>query len=493
MPKPTKFFCGDLAENLLLYKDSYTFYRALPSQRTSSTPSRAQKSARSLWPSTPADWAPITSTPYSLVTPSASSRSIANMQMVFSPSPLPVSQVPSLVFPEISPPSQGSGSTPFERQFASEFSREWNNIHSQISPVARRNSLSSPTFSNAGGTPSMSNYGPTSQNSQGAVGRVSLIDRFISAAADEPAATENDVSFPTFSSQDRSSPLSDLSDLTPPPSPGLDLRSSSPPTSPTVERPNDLRKPSMRCSDQPPHPGRKPPSSRSTRSSSRTRDPDYQPAKGTTGCKRKRASRSRDGDETPTRHKKTRSARTSDSTSTDINPSLGTLTQRRLPTDVPYHPQFSLFYLRFPVSSYLRLADGSFVLFAGSQFGQYSRLNVSCRFPLRAADSKRVAGIYNEPRDALDLYTPRFVKGSGATKVGVCPICIESPSRGGKGEVVWLSMKFSAYKWHVSDGAFTLLAHIAPPDRVVFFIGKNTKLAMRPATTCSMPMVCFPT
>ncbi|KAF8452080.1 hypothetical protein L210DRAFT_3384424, partial [Boletus edulis BED1] len=56
---------------------------------------------------------------------------------------------------------------------------------------------------------------------------------------------------------------------------------------------------------------------------------------------------------------------------------------------------------------------------------------------------------YNEPRDALDLYTPRFVKGCGATKVGVCPICIESPSRGGKGEAVWLSMKFSAYNYHL--------------------------------------------
>lgn len=102
-----------------------------------------------------------------------------------------------------------------------------------------------------------------------------------------------------------------------------------------------------------------------------------------------------------------------------------------------------------------------------------------------------MAGIYNEPRDALDLYTPRFVKGCGATKVGVCPICIESPSRGGKGEAVWLSMKFSAYKWHVSDSAFTLTSSPHTPDRVVFSTGRNTKLAMRPATICSMPTVGF--
>ena len=87
---------------------------------------------------------------------------------------------------------------------------------------------------------------------------------------------------------------------------------------------------------------------------------------------------------------------------------------------------------------------------------------MSFRFPLLSGDCKRPAGIYNEPRDALDLYTPRFVKGCGATKVGVCPICIESPSRGGKGQAVWLSMKFSAYKWHVFRSTLTSSAHTTP-------------------------------
>ncbi|KAF8550723.1 hypothetical protein OG21DRAFT_1499629 [Imleria badia] len=434
-------------DNLLVYKDNYTLYYASPSleltQDTvtclpmSSTPDRAQTGTGSLWPGIPASHPPLASTPRALVTPSTSSL----LQMVFSPSPLPVSQVPSLVFPEISPPSQGSGSTPFERQFVGDFSREWNSVNTQISPVARRNPHSScffsPSFSNAGGTTSRTDYGPPSQDSQDAVGRVSLIDRFMSAAADESAITENDISLSTFPSQDRSSPLSDLSDLTPLSSPassdrfrrGLDLRSNSPPSSPTVEKPNDQRESNLRDS----------PLSQLTRSPSPSRDLDYQPAKGTTGRKRKRASRSCDGDEIPTKPKKTRSASAAEPTSTDTHSSLGTLTQRRLPTDVPYHPQFSLLYLRFPVSSYLRLADGT--------------------FPLLSADSKRMPGTYNEPRDALDLYTPRFVKGCGATKVGVCPICAESPSRGGKGEAVWLSTKFSAYKWHVSDNAFTSPAH----------------------------------
>jgi hypothetical protein len=50
------------------------------------------------------------------------------------------------------------------------------------------------------------------------------------------------------------------------------------------------------------------------------------------------------------------------------------------------------------------------------------------------------------PRSAYDLYTPRFTKGVGRTKEGICPICFESKERGGEGRVEWLSMKFSAYK-----------------------------------------------
>lgn len=36
--------------------------------------------------------------------------------------------------------------------------------------------------------------------------------------------------------------------------------------------------------------------------------------------------------------------------------------------------------------------------------------------------AQRSHGAYNKPRSILDLYTPRFVKGVGAQKVGMCPI-----------------------------------------------------------------------
>jgi hypothetical protein len=35
--------------------------------------------------------------------------------------------------------------------------------------------------------------------------------------------------------------------------------------------------------------------------------------------------------------------------------------------------------------------------------------------------------------------------------VGLCPICIEAPERGGEGKKLWLSMKFSAFKWLVDS------------------------------------------
>ncbi|KAF7361245.1 hypothetical protein MSAN_01156600 [Mycena sanguinolenta] len=57
-------------------------------------------------------------------------------------------------------------------------------------------------------------------------------------------------------------------------------------------------------------------------------------------------------------------------------------------------------------------------------------------------------GEYKAPRGAFDLYGARFVKGKGVDKVGLCPICIEPKQRGGEEKKVWLSMKYSAYKYY---------------------------------------------
>ncbi|KAF8332215.1 hypothetical protein F5887DRAFT_47689 [Amanita rubescens] len=94
--------------------------------------------------------------------------------------------------------------------------------------------------------------------------------------------------------------------------------------------------------------------------------------------------------------------------------------------DIEVSLDFPLFYRRYPLSSYLQLEGAE--------------------SPCTLFGVKHPGGIYNPPRSPFDLYTPRFVQGKGAEKVGLCPICIESHSRGGEDKALWLAMKFSALK-----------------------------------------------
>ncbi|KAI0319470.1 hypothetical protein OF83DRAFT_782420 [Amylostereum chailletii] len=103
-----------------------------------------------------------------------------------------------------------------------------------------------------------------------------------------------------------------------------------------------------------------------------------------------------------------------------------TYPQRTFPPNILINPTFALFYRRFPVSSFV------------VQGGQEPSL-----------PSRQASANYNPPRTLLDLYTPRFTRGIGRTKVGACPICAEKLSRGGEGRFKWLSMKFSAFNYHM--------------------------------------------
>ncbi|OCH84862.1 hypothetical protein OBBRIDRAFT_358373 [Obba rivulosa] len=99
---------------------------------------------------------------------------------------------------------------------------------------------------------------------------------------------------------------------------------------------------------------------------------------------------------------------------------------RTFPLRIPIHPEFPLFYRRFAASSITE--EEQHPILAGQKISDAS---------------------YNTPRDPFDLYTPRFVKGVGATKVGLCPVCCESVARGGESKRLWLSMKFSALNYHM--------------------------------------------
>ncbi|TFK83568.1 hypothetical protein K466DRAFT_554853 [Polyporus arcularius HHB13444] len=105
-----------------------------------------------------------------------------------------------------------------------------------------------------------------------------------------------------------------------------------------------------------------------------------------------------------------------------------TYLNRTLPLRIPIHDNFPLFYRRFPVSSVIDV-----------ELAAAHKISV-----LRVPDA-----LSNAPRDAFDLYTPRFVKGRGTTKVGLCPMCHEKTARGGDGKKLWLSMKFSAFNYHM--------------------------------------------
>ncbi|GAA5926532.1 hypothetical protein JCM3775_001043 [Rhodotorula graminis] len=57
---------------------------------------------------------------------------------------------------------------------------------------------------------------------------------------------------------------------------------------------------------------------------------------------------------------------------------------------------------------------------------------------------------WNKGGEPLNLYWPRFVKGSADDKCGLCPICAEPKERGGEGEQKWLKLKNSSYVYHMS-------------------------------------------
>ena len=92
--------------------------------------------------------------------------------------------------------------------------------------------------------------------------------------------------------------------------------------------------------------------------------------------------------------------------------------ERTLPSGVPHNPDYRRWYRRFSVPA---IVDPERVKFTGEcTVG-------NCGVEANESDVHTVgilAGAsYNEPKSAWDLYTPRFVKGRGPTKVSMSRVC----------------------------------------------------------------------
>ncbi|KAI0758654.1 hypothetical protein BD413DRAFT_599210 [Trametes elegans] len=156
---------------------------------------------------------------------------------------------------------------------------------------------------------------------------------------------------------------------------------------------------------------------------------NYEPAPGPRYKARKRVRRPAPGSSS---FQKKRARIQSPARASTPDPSLDddapTHPNRTFPVTIPLHGAFPLFYRRFHVSSVIDTDLAAAHKFSGPKVPD---------------------GVPNPPRDGFDLYTPRFVKGRGTSKVGICPICHEGIERGGEGKKLWLSMKFSAFNYHM--------------------------------------------
>ncbi|CAE6480957.1 unnamed protein product [Rhizoctonia solani] len=117
----------------------------------------------------------------------------------------------------------------------------------------------------------------------------------------------------------------------------------------------------------------------------------------------------------------------------------GEFIRRNFPESLPIHEGYPKWYRRFPVSAYFAEGDSvrKFVLGDRAVSGRAAMPSMPGLVPNSAAH--------------FNLYNPRFVRGSGNGKLGVCPICVEPVWRGGAGKVVLLNTKISQFNYHMQN------------------------------------------
>ncbi|GAC93750.1 hypothetical protein PHSY_001315 [Pseudozyma hubeiensis SY62] len=112
---------------------------------------------------------------------------------------------------------------------------------------------------------------------------------------------------------------------------------------------------------------------------------------------------------------------------------------RTFPPHWEVHPEFPLLYQRYSVPSSVSPEVLEMLL------RHVDSASVDEKFRDIVNRAHRCLGTFNKPRSILDLYTPRWVKGVSAQKVGMCPVCYED------GKVKFLKTKFSAYNYHLQN------------------------------------------
>ncbi|KAM0756653.1 hypothetical protein T439DRAFT_376808 [Meredithblackwellia eburnea MCA 4105] len=114
-------------------------------------------------------------------------------------------------------------------------------------------------------------------------------------------------------------------------------------------------------------------------------------------------------------------------------------TERTFPSSVPIIPSLHRLYRTFPVpSSFLDSTPHS-------QLASLRGLHCWAPSQDEEPEAVRNAGV-----GFLDLYGPRWSKGTRDEKVGLCPICVEPVARGGEGDEKWLHLRNSSYLYHMN-------------------------------------------
>ncbi|KAF8674612.1 hypothetical protein RHS04_07166 [Rhizoctonia solani] len=150
---------------------------------------------------------------------------------------------------------------------------------------------------------------------------------------------------------------------------------------------------------------------------------------------------------------------------------------RRLPPGVPVHRYLSGLYRRYPVSQ---------VGLPKEVLAEVPDLDTSVALPPTTIPNAT---------PFLNLYAPRRTRGIGADKHGLCPICAEPPSRGGRGKVMMLNMKLynALYSTNVQLSPNVVQSPVVRHSNIVHVTSPFTPCPIRRAYTIRTDLVAMQT